>query len=158
MKNKKNIYILLPLVLIVWGIIGYKVFSAINPTADLQTSPTNLVNFKPKTIENEATYTLNLNYRDPFLEKRSPIKKIKTTRKTSNKQPNITIPFPPIIYNGLIEPKEKSRKTLYLVSIYNNQHFLSVGTKKDGVILVKGSNKSITVKFQQHKKEIPIQQ
>ncbi|RXP46371.1 hypothetical protein EC396_14230 [Lutibacter sp. HS1-25] len=158
MKSKKNIYILLPVVLIVWGIIGYKLFSAINPSTGLQTTPTNLVDFKPETIENEATYTLNLNYRDPFLGKNSAAKKQSTVRKSSSNHPKILIPFPPIVLNGIIEPKVRSRKTMYLVSINNKQHFLSVGQTVDGVTLTKGNSKAITVRFQKQQKEIPLQQ
>lgn len=156
MKQKKNTYLLILLVLIIWGIIGYKIYSTMYSIEDIQLTSNNSLKFTPKLSQNVDSFVLNLNYRDPFF-KTKVSKKKKSNNNSKIKIPNIEIPFPSIVYNGLIVPKEKSRKTIYLVSINNNQHFLSVGTEKDGVVLVKGSNKSITVKFQQHKKEFPIQ-
>lgn len=156
MKQKKNTYLLLLLVLIIWGIIGYKIVASMYPSDDIELVNNNSQKFTPKLSQEENSFELNLNYRDPFF-KHKVSKKKKSNSYPKAKAPEIEIPFPPIVYNGLIVPKEKYRKTIYLVSINNKQQFLSVGTEKDGVALVKGSNKSITVKFQQHKKEFSIQ-
>ena len=67
MKNQKAVYLLLPVVLIVWGAIFYKIYFGIKGN-DLQRTfkvPEKVVQEKSREIE---TYNLSLNYRDPFLK------------------------------------------------------------------------------------------
>lgn len=157
MKNKKNIYFLIPAVLIIWGLIAYKIFSAVNPTADLNLVTNEHRSFIPDSLQAEIEFKLDLNYRDPFLG-RIISKKPSANKKTSKHRVKKTeIQFPSIVYNGLIKPKEKSRTTLYMVSINNKQHFLSAGTEIGGVTLLTGDDKEISIQFQKTKKQIPIQ-
>ena len=67
MKNKKLTYILVPLVLIVWGLIIYRIFNTIHNTDDspLLNTPIATINGEKNTLLD--TFSLQLNYRDPFL-------------------------------------------------------------------------------------------
>lgn len=153
MKNKKNIYFLVPAVLFIWGIIGYKIYATINPSDDTVMTKNTTLDFKPEEIKEVEKFTINANYRDPFLGKSEAIK---ATKHVSNKIAPI-IEFPSIIYKGMIAPKQSNRTTIFLVTINNAQQFLSIGKQVDGVKLLNGNSKEITISFQKTKKTVPIQ-
>lgn len=157
MKNKKNIFLLIPAVLIIWGLIAYKIFSVVNPSDDLNYITNEHRTFVPDSLQAEIKFKLDLNYRDPFLG-RIISKKPSVSKKQSKLRVKKTeIQFPPIVYNGLIKPKKVGRTTLYMVSINNKQHFFSTGTEIDGVTLLEGNDKEISIQFQKIKKQITIQ-
>ena len=67
MSNKKTIYVLLPLVLILWGYIIYRVLEQANPDVDLPNSELPAIRSK---LASDITddFSLLLNYPDPFLK------------------------------------------------------------------------------------------
>ena len=68
MKNKKNLYILLPIVLLIWGAVMYQFFS-FSTIEELQTDTSNEFVLKHIAIKERDTVAINVNYRDPFLGK-----------------------------------------------------------------------------------------
>lgn len=156
MKNKKNIYLLVPAVLLIWGIVGYKIYATLNATNDVVMVDNNAIEFKPEVIKDVEKFSISANYRDPFLGKL-----YNNTRKISNtvkKKVKPIVIFPEITYNGMISPKETDRDALFLIIINNKQQFLSVGKQIDGVRLLKGNSKEIIIGFQNNKKTISIKQ
>jgi flagellar basal body-associated protein FliL len=85
MKNKKSIYILLPIVLFIWGTVMYQFFSFSG--IDHKTiSESNGFKIKPLQLKERDTFSINVNYRDPFLGKvhsSLPISKKNTSKKTN---------------------------------------------------------------------------
>lgn len=155
MKSKKNIYLLVSAVLFIWGVIGYKIYATLNPEDTIELTQHNVVNFKPAAIKEVDKFTINANYRDPFLGKLVT----KKTQKEANKKKGApVIQFPQIIYKGMIAPKGSNQKEVFFVTINNTQQFLSVGKQIDGVHLLNGNNKQIIISFQNSKKTIQIQQ
>lgn len=155
MKSNKNIYLLVPTVLFIWGVIGYKIYTTLNPEDTIELAQNNIVNFKPAVIKEVEKFTISANYRDPFLGK-SFIKKIQKTANKKKEAP--VIQFPQIVYRGMIAPKGSNQKEVFFVTINNTQQFLSVGKQIDGVHLLNGNNKQIIISFQNSKKTIQIQQ
>jgi hypothetical protein len=156
MKNKKNIYILVPAVLIIWGIIGYKILSAINPDEEEIVTNNTISQFVPKEIKEVEKFTIQANYRDPFLGKlytKNITKKPKNNLKKDTKPPVV---FPHVTYNGMIAPKEPNRPTLFLITINGKQQFMSFGKQIEDVKLLKGNDKEIIVSFKSLKKTIAI--
>lgn len=156
MKNKKNIYFLVPAVLLIWGIIGYKIYTTLNVENAVLMPNNSSVDFNPEKIKEVEKFTINANYRDPFLGKLITNKKVSSTPVKIKQKP--TVIFPMINYNGMISPKEANRATLFLIVINNKQQFLSVGEEIEGVKLLKGNSKEIIISFQNSKKTIHIQQ
>jgi len=156
MKNKKNIYLLVPAVLLIWGIVGYKIYATLNSTNDVTIVDNNAIEFKPDEIKEVEKFTISANYRDPFLGKL--YNNAKKSSSPVKKKVKPTVIFPVITYNGMVSPKEANRPTLFLITINNKQQFLSAGEHVDGVKLLKGNSKEITIGFQNNKKTIPIQQ
>ncbi len=156
MKNKKNIYLLVPAVLLIWGIVGYKIYASLNSTNEVAIVDNNAIEFKPEVIKDVEKFSISANYRDPFLGKL-----VNNTKKTSNsvkKKVKPIVIFPEITYNGMVSPKETDREALFLITINNKQQFLSVGKQIDGVRLLNGNSKEIIIGFQNNKKTISIKQ
>jgi hypothetical protein len=158
MKNKKNIYLLVPAVLLIWGLIGYKIIKAANPTDQQDAQENALVEFVPDKIKEVEKFAINANYRDPFLGKLFTKKTPKRTTKSVKKKPKQVVEFPEIAYNGMVAPKETDRPTLFLITIHNKQQFLSIGKQIEDVKLLKGNNKEITISYKNIKKIVAIQQ
>lgn len=156
MKNKKNIYLLVPAVLLIWGIVGYKIYATLNATNDVVMVDNNTIEFKPEVIKDVEKFSISANYRDPFLGKL-----VNNAKKIGNpvkKKVKPIVIFPEITYNGMVSPKETDRSTLFLITIDKKQQFLSVGKQIDGVRLLKGNSKEIIIVFQNNKKTISIKQ
>ncbi|MES2141095.1 MAG: hypothetical protein V4511_15420 [Bacteroidota bacterium] len=162
MKNKKLLYILIPVVLLVWGVIIYRIFNVVNGSNSNEVLKSVII----ENVNNENlidTFSIHPNYRDPFISKRAKkttsenkvvsaitkpdiIKKVTNTVPVSNKWPNI-------VYNGLIK-NEKSNKQLALVQINGQANILQLGNVAEGVELTKIFRDSIEVKFNLEKRYI----
>ena len=154
MKKKRTTYLLLITVLIVWGIIVYKFFDTVQIGDDYTIATESYMIFKPDTLSKPANFSIVANYRDPFLGElqrdKMPLKKVKKKIKLPE------VVFPEIIYHGMIDPKQKKRASLFIITVNNKQQFLSVGQKIEGVQLLKGNSKEITILFEQRKKTIQL--
>lgn len=162
MKNKKLLYILIPVVLLVWGIIIYRIFNVVNGSNSNEVLKSSII----ENVNNENlvdTFSIHPNYRDPFISKRakktisenkitSTITKPDVIKKVSNTAP-ISNKWPSIVYNGLIK-NEKSNKQLALVQINGQSNILQLGNVAEGVELTKIFRDSIEVKFNSEKRFI----
>ncbi len=155
MKNKKLIYILLPLALFVWGMIVYRIFFQTN-------TPEEHIAFMPNTTVKKSdvvlpdTFELKLNYPDPFLknEKRVISANTQTAKKAVEAKPKKsveTINFPAVKYNGLIKKQESE---LAIVSINGSSHFMKTGETANDIKLIRIYSDSIVVSFQNQKRTI----
>lgn len=149
MKNKKNIYVLLPIVLLIWGIVLFQLFSF--TTSDTITgSKSEEFTVKPLKIAVRDTFGINVNYRDPFLGKMyAPgsavkIKSSNTGIKKTKKE--VEIVWPVIKYKGLIsDTKEKTKVFVLIISGQN--HFMKIGDTANEVLLKSGDKESVYVKY-----------
>lgn len=160
MKNKKLTYFLGLAVLVVWGIIIYRIFSA--ATAGDDDSPAIAARplkeaFNDFTIPKDTTHLL-LNYRDPF----GLVKQKDTTRTVAKRLVNrqLIVPVRPfdwgfIHYSGyMLNPATK--KLIALVSINGQNTTLSEGQTKYEVKLIKNLRDSIKISFEGKTKFIGI--
>ena len=102
MKNKKNIYFLLPAVLVVWGLLGYRIFSAVQPKSintDLNASQ---LAFTPHNFKESESFTIKADYRDPFLGTINKVHKKPKKRPKAKTEQEPKKPFPQIHYKGLV--------------------------------------------------------
>ncbi len=161
MKNKKLTYILIPLVIGVWGAIIYRIFNTIGGDGN-----TPIIAPSAMKIEQEEgfmidTFALKLNYRDPFLGKTIAIRSENNTEFV--KQINSSIPksltvtpsviWPSITYGGLIKNKN-SDKQFGFVQINGQVNIMKVGDVINEVTLTKILKDSIEVKFGKQKRFI----
>ena len=151
MANKRNTYILLPIVLIVWGLIAYKIYRQITPKAQRITHKSGNYSYHPKTNTSTFTYTLHTAYRDPFLgilpKKHKKITQKKNV-KPAVKKPIIKHSFPKLTYKGLVNPKAAKRESIFMIEINGKSELFKIGQSLSGVKLLNGNNNEVQLQFQ----------
>ena len=158
MKNKKLAYILLPVVLLIWGAVIWQLVD--KPAVDMPMG--NTTTFESEEVpELNDTIKLVLNYEDPFLKKR-PKHRIRNSQSNNGSRNNARkkvsriqkkpvlaarIQWPTISYSGKIN-------TGVLVSINKRAHVIKQGEEISGVSFIKIFDDSLHVTYQKEKKTI----
>lgn len=157
MKNKKSIYVLLPLVLLIWGAIIYQFFSYSN--TELATIPTQDFSAKPLKIKMRDTFIIKINPRDPFSgEMINDEMATKSTKKKSIKQQKVIeeIVWPQIQYKGVVSDN-KDKVKVYMVIINGKTHLMKKGQEEEEVFLKEGDKETIYVLYQKYFKIVYLQ-
>lgn len=149
MKKQQKTYLLLTAVIVIWGLIGYQIYNRLNPsTPELETLAIEN-KFQRQEISEQSFYKLKEMYRDPFLGKFP--KKKSTIRKINQQKTKSTIPFPSVVYNGVIEGNNSKS---YILTVKGKQQIIKKGEMFQGVKLIKATKEEATVKFQNETKTI----
>jgi len=132
-KNKKSIYILLPLVIIIWGAVFWKLLKG-GQGKILPPPAVNITN-TVKEAENKEHTTLLLNYEDPFL------KTLKGTRQESNANEvkqvvavNRVVMWPMFEYNGMIR-NNTSNKAVGMLKLNGKNYLVQNGDWIEGLFV-----------------------
>ena len=152
MKNKKVIYfVLIPIVIAIWGYMIYE-FISFGSTDNTIQAPNN---FSVPHLENAGpdTFSISADYRDPFLGKPVEEKNSSTPKVKAPPTVKAELPWPKITYGGVIK-NQKSSKQLYLVQVSGNDHIMREGDAAEDVQLAKAWKDSIQVLFQKEKKVV----
>ncbi len=151
MKNKKNIYFLLPAVILIWGLLGYRVYSGLQPSTTTNEELT-VATFKPQELKETEPFTISTDYRDPFLgtyNKKSVIKK------TSKRVEKIAkVPFPMIVYKGMMS--SQSKKSVFIITVNGQQFLYKNRTTHNEVKLLKGNVKEVTLQYKGQRQKFKI--
>ena len=163
MKNKKVTYLLLPLVIIVWGLIIYRIFF------EGKTKPENISAvakplIKESAKEEKSTYKLIANYRDPFLSniKQSVVKTENNKEKEENnrttnlrrRRTNISrTRWPEISYGGFVEG-DKDQKITILLNIKNRDYLAQEGDTVDNIFIKAFYGDSLLVVYNKEEKTL----
>jgi len=164
MKNKSITYILIVGVLIVWGLIFYRIFSGMGGEEELSGIPS--VANKKAVISNneEEPLVLIANYRDPFLGTVSNTligsnynqgtNQIVIKRKLPIvKKEVVLIDWSFLDYIGIVQNKE-TKKKVGLLNILGKEFMVSEGDTVNEVLVLKKERDSIFVKYKEEKKWI----
>ncbi len=150
MKNKKSIYILLPLVLLIWGIVVFQVFSFSTPDKAILNKAADF-DIKPFKIKKRVPFYIDVNYRDPFLGKVYGAPKAtdsgkmhKAVKKQSKPVANIV--WPSIQYKGMFSDSKNKNKKFMLV-IAGKNYFMKEGDIQEEILLKNGDKESIYVVY-----------
>jgi len=158
MKNKKAIYILLPIVLFIWGTVAYQFFSFSDNDTDITDASHNFA-VKPLKIKERDTFTINVNYRDPFLGKMYAPNTSHTVKHHTSKK--IAVPVEPVIwpqiqYKGIVsDTKDKTR--IFMLIINGKTCLMKKGEIQNDVLLKDGNRLSIDVQYKKALNVIPLQ-
>lgn len=150
MKNKKNIYILLPIVLFVWGAVLFQLFSFTNSDENIPATNSELT-IKPLKFNKRQSFIIDINYRDPFLGKMYAENTISKPKANGSKivktaKPKETLVWPIISYKGLIsDTKDKTK--IFMLIIDNKNHYMKIGDTENEVFLKSGDKESVYVKY-----------
>ncbi|TDQ21839.1 hypothetical protein [Tenacibaculum caenipelagi] len=149
MKKEHKTYILVIVVIIVWGIIGVQVFKHFTPKeVELPVANRQIV-FNQNEFSKRENYTVKEHNRDPFLGKSLDAPKKQTKRKKVDEPIN----FPSIIYNGMIQ---SGKNQSYIISINGNQNIQKIGQTINSVKLLSGSKKEIKVSYKGNSKKVTL--
>ncbi|MEM6719234.1 MAG: hypothetical protein AAF611_07980 [Bacteroidota bacterium] len=153
--KKSKTYILLTVVLAIWGTVGYQIFAKLGSDDAPLVAVNTDVNFTPKQTIEKDTFSINTKHRDPFLGKPYQQKGASKVKRRVSKVAKSTINFPPIAYKGVIS-KQQSAQNIYIVDINGTQQLFKTGKIIQEVKLLKGNKKSITVAFKGVQKTISV--
>lgn len=146
MKKQNKTYILLAVVLGIWGLIGFQFFGAANPSSQEIAEVASDQIFVPKQIKERETFAILASYRDPFLGTvHAPKKKAKKSSSTATKKKKV-VPTKSIQYSGFITDKGSKQK-IFFITIDGQQQMMSINDSFQEVKLVRGTQNSIRVKY-----------
>jgi len=162
MKNKNVTYVLGLVVVIVWGVIIYRIVAAASESDDdipVVASSVQKEAYNDFAVQKDTTRLL-LNYRDPF----GLVKQKDTIHVSSSRSPrlsNISMPIKPpfnwgfIQYSGYVR-NPGSKKLITVISINGKNEMLAEGETKNQVKLLKNLGDSIKISYNGKTKYIPI--
>ncbi len=154
MKGKRNIYLLLILVLVVWGLIGYRILSTLNPDEEQVLDAVGVNSKVINVFKEKDTFSIKASYRDPFLDKFVNKKQQKSTVKRKVK-PKIVVPEISLRYTGTLGGVNTVDRIFY-VYIEGVQYLMKLGDEIKGVKLIKGNAKEITIRNKRKSRTILI--
>lgn len=143
MKNKKVIYFLIALIVIVYGSLAGRFFGWFENSESYELQPDYVPTSIVKKKEKDNKYELQLLYKDPFLGKISELKtksSIDPIPPTNNNTNNILKAedkkiLPKVVYKGLVINKESDTKT-GLIGINGRSYLISSNKEYDDVKVI----------------------
>lgn len=145
MKNKKSIYILLPLVLLIWGAVMYQLFS-FSSSEDVPVIVSNEISLKPIPVLKRDSIFISTHYRDPFLGKMYVATSDSIPKKKRIPKKAAPVVWPSIQYKGIVsDTKEKSK--IFMLVIDNQAHLMKKGQTENEIYLKDGDRESVYVKY-----------
>lgn len=148
MQSKTKTYILLASVLGIWGVIGYKIISTLNPeTPELASTAFN-TSFTPKVTTTLDTFSIQATERDPFLGTLYTKKRLitKSTKK-------VEVVWLPIVYHGSVTQQASGNK-IFVISINGEQHLMKLGQTIKEIKLLRANANEITLSYKGERKKI----
>ncbi|WP_299181237.1 hypothetical protein [uncultured Aquimarina sp.] len=153
LKGKKGLYILLPLVVFIWGAIIFQVVDAFSDE-DPVVSDITKISFATIETKEREKFPISDVDRDPFLGTMYHPQKITPKRvKTKNKKQETV--WPSIRYKGLVSAQNNS-SAIFLVEINGSDQLMKIKDSFSEVQLVKGSSSAIKLKYKGSTKQFQI--
>ncbi|MCF8284521.1 MAG: hypothetical protein K9I48_06050 [Sphingobacteriales bacterium] len=143
MKNKLITYLLIVLVIVVWGLIFMRLFS----TSKEEIKSQRVINTK-YTIDTSilnTKYTLRLNYTDPFLGQKNKVFLLSKPKKNIKVKEKVQPEPIDAKYLGMISNK-KQKSVLALIRLNGEEYYLSVGETINEIKLLNCTETSIVLK------------
>jgi type II secretory pathway component PulC len=160
LKNKKAIYILIPLNIFIWCYLGYSIYSGLQED-DLPEISNNRSTIKLDELKDSVAYKLSLNYKDPFLREGEK-SRVYSSNGSGNNNPdhnpvpkNIPVKTPSVAaiakpqteikYLGLVKNNTTGNSTA-LLTINGKSYLVKKGDVVEGISIKNISNESVELK------------
>ena len=155
MKKQTKTYLLLVVVLIIWGLIAYKIISGLSPenTEDLPVE-SKTVAFNPTNTHKIDTFSVVIMKRDPFLGTLliKPKKEIIQSSKPIPKK----IDWPSITYQGLVSKTASQQERVFVLTVNQKQYLARKGQTIEEVTLINGDENKLTLSYKNQTKTIEL--
>ncbi len=147
MKIKRTTYFLITIVIIVWGLVTYKLLIGINSgkvTAEKKVT-------RPKESTVLVVDTLRVNYPDPFIKDKYFEKGVSKI-KTNLNDPKKSMDTCKISFLGKIN---KGTKTFYLIKCKDSSYMLQIGERNfEGLKIINELRNNLIVEYKHSRYEI----
>jgi hypothetical protein len=161
MKSKKFTYLLILGVALVWGIIFYRIFAAMNEEEPMQnlTVATKTEYFK-LIDHSQDSVQLTFNYGNPFKENHVEAPIVEAKMANQDKSP-VVQPYKPVVnwtgisFTGYVINPTTKRK-IVILQVNGKEVLLTEGQTSNGVKLLKNAGDSVQVQYQNSSKYIRI--
>lgn len=173
MKNKRLLYLLLPTVLVIWGLIFQRIWSAAQGNDDQESAPTITLTSLTESAASQRPPQLLLNYSDPFKASNpaASIRDIPTAVSGPNDfgqplrpatlnlpiaPPAVTavpVVWPQLKYLGFINNPRVDRR-IALLAIDEKEDMVKTGENRQGILVAKIYRDSVQLVLQGSKKTI----
>lgn len=160
LKDKRALYVLLPLVVLIWSAVGWQVYQGVAGSNEYTPLTFEL---KESTELSVDTFYLKGGYADPFKVKRSIARSAtgttapRQTSKPKNKKPiKTTLPtvvWPPIEYLGEINNVSSGKKTAIL-RVSGRTLTLEQGNQVQDITVLKCYSDSVVLRFSEQNRTI----
>lgn len=149
-KNKKSLYFIVPVFVIVWAIVGFRVYRLFFST-DKNINPAIYSRVESKDNKGAKRYEPTLNYPDPFLgaTKKKPVR-VESIIKDAQPTQTAEVPVAPsVTFIGLISTTHNSKqaiikylsKTMIVETGDSIHHYRVISVSSDSLVLSKGINR-----------------
>jgi hypothetical protein len=158
LRNKKAIYLLIPVNVLIWGFFIYRFYTAFNES-DVPVSESGLRSSVPVELKDSTAYLLNLEYKDPFLKATSLVFSQGSVREASPqntavkkqtperpKAEPVAKQQPDIKYLGLIK-NTSSGLSAALVSVNGQSRLIKQSESVDGIVFKTLSRDSLVARW-----------
>lgn len=152
-KKKRTTYLLIG-VIAIYAAIVVRFYMLSNDRDSVVIGETPIGAFTPTLYETKKEFTLDTNYRDPFLGTVSKRRR-KISRTQSPEGITDEILFPDVTYLGIISDAKSSTKVLSL-KINNREYVIREGTSQDSLYVISGTREKLIVSYKGRRKEIKI--
>lgn len=152
MSIKKN-HILLPIVIIIWALLFYQIYTYIKPSNTVNIKQESKL-FVPPPIKTKDTFSLKKIDRDPFLGTLYQKRVVQKT-KASKVKVKLQEPWPTIKFLGVVEGTN-SKDQAFIISINGQQQILQPGEVDENLFFKSGSQKKIVFTFNNETKEFEL--
>ncbi|AWI25280.1 hypothetical protein [Flavobacterium pallidum] len=156
MNSKKSIYILLPVVIGIWGLIVYQLFNY--GDADNVTDKMPELTLRPLPVMKKNAILIDINPRDPFLGKilSADNGRAAHTGGFKKKTASQGLQWPEVRYKGIVsDVKEKTK--VYMLTIDGATFLMKKGIQEKGITIKDGDRKTVKIIFNGVQKVISIQ-
>ena len=163
-KNKKAVYLVLPLVVLVWGYVFYQLFTYFvkEPNVALPVA-TEKIDIEKMEVD---TFSILADYRDPFLGKVKRTTKRTTTNQykgsanpvrrnnviRSGNKPVQVKEWPEVVYQGMIKNNNSQHK-VGIIQIDGQEHLVRKGDQINEMKIVDLNKGKIEVKYGKETKQ-----
>ncbi len=151
------LYLLLPVTILVWGFIVYRILNNMHTETGASSFVSNVTIAANESLSD--TFSIEPSYRDPFLGRSIQRDEYSTNEPAKAKAPapapvfKIPTPWPVIVYGGIIK-NQKLKREMVLLQIDGQDYMLQSGETVKGIQLLKVFGDSIEVNLLKEKKII----